>query len=41
MLPMDDIQAIRTGLGEGQGTQRQTPRPTLLVDIQEQNPFNF
>src|SRR5437588_1730491 len=41
MLPMDDIQAFRTGLGEGQDTQPQTPRPTLLVDIQEQNPFNF
>jgi ERCC4-type nuclease len=28
-------------LAERGGTQFQTPRPTLLVDTREQNPFNF
>ena len=28
-------------LAERGGTQLQTPRPTLLVDTREQNPFNF
>jgi hypothetical protein len=28
-------------LAERGGTQLQTPRPTLLVDSREQNPFNF
>src|SRR5271169_2873383 len=28
-------------LAERGGTQLQTPRPTLLVDTCEQNPFNF
>jgi ERCC4-type nuclease len=27
--------------GRTRGTQLQTPRPTLLVDSREQNPFNF
>lgn len=28
-------------LAERGGTQLKTPRPTLLVDTREQNPFNF
>jgi ERCC4-type nuclease len=32
---------IIPALAERGGTQLQTPRPTLLVDTREQNPFNF
>jgi len=28
-------------LAERGGTQLRTPRPTVLVDTREQNPFNF
>ena len=34
-------QPVMPVLAERGGTQLQTPRPTVLVDTREQNPFNF